>query len=238
MVSMDIDPRLSWLPVGPQVTKTHLDTIICGLRWPHLKTTTRTLPNYNGNSLLHGFGTKIDSQSTALIDATDIGVQKIVQRNTQVGEYPFNDQPNDNSILLSNGVVTQTISLGSQTVNGQVDSGNVVVANFDHLGVKISIVGDQVDGTTTSYSDGALDGKTIIVDKGTGGTFQLGGDSITGEQPEYDIPDLSAGNQFLYLSSISLGTQVTAEKNGRVSSNSDNGPYRLQRSDGPLGGSA
>ena len=177
--------------------KDHIDRIVA-------------LADYNDKSLLRGFGNEVDAQSTALADAAATGVHQITQRTAQASEYTFIDQPADNSITLGNGVTTQTISFESQTVNGQVDSGKTLVANFDRLGIKVTLAGDQVEDAAGSYSDGELDGKTIIIKEGVGGTFQLGNDSIPNDQLQYDIPDLTSAGQILDLSSISLGTQDSA----------------------------
>ena len=175
------------------------------------------LADYNDKSLLRGFGNEVDAQSTALTDAANTGVHQITQRTAQAGEYTFIDQVQDNSITLGNGVTTQTISFGSQTVDGwavglrsEVDSGKTLVANFDRLGIKVTLAGDQVEDAAGSYSDGNLNGKTIIIKEGTGGTFQLGNDSIPSDQLEYDIPDLTSAGQVLDLSFISIGTQDSA----------------------------
>ncbi len=137
-------------------------------------------------------------------------MHRITQRTAQAGEYTFIDQPADDSITLGNGVTTQTISFGSQTVNGQVDSRKTLVANFDRLGIKVTLAGDQGEEAAGSYSDGELDGKTIIIKEGVGGTFQLGNDSIPNDQLEYDIPDRTSAGQILDLSLISIGTQDSA----------------------------
>jgi len=48
------------------------------------------------------------------------------------------------------------------------------VANFDRLGVQVTLAGASVDGATGAYSDGDLDGTTIQVDSGTGVRFRWG----------------------------------------------------------------
>ena len=167
--------------------------------------------NYNEQILLGGFGNQVDANSsTALTDAADTGVQRITLSATQAGTYTISDSPDDNEITIGNGVTTQTVNLGSRTVDGQVAFGTSQVVNFDRLGVSVTLSGEQVEDAAGAYTDGELDGKTIIIEEGTGGSFQLGKDPLSADLLEYDIPDLSTKGQILDISNLSIGTREGA----------------------------
>jgi len=166
------------------------------------------LANYNEQTLLRGFGNRVDANSSsALADAADTGVQRITLSATQSGTYTISDSPDDNEITIGNGVTTQTVNLGSRTVDGQVATGTTQVVNFDRLGVSVTLAGEQVEDAAGAYVDGELDGKTIIIEEGTGGSFQLGSDALPADRLEYDIPDLSTNAQVLDISNLSIGTR-------------------------------
>ena len=103
--------------------------------------------------------------------------------------------------------MTQTVSLGSILDGGKVADGTTVVVNFDSLGVEMVLAGADVKGAVGSYQDGDLDGRTLIVSDGTGGTFQLGSDAIAADRLEYDIKDMTIGAPVLNLNGISVNTR-------------------------------
>ena len=138
------------------------------------------------------------------------GVRRIALSATPAGDYTFIDNPGDNQITLGNGVTTQTVNLGSRTVDGAIAAGTTQIVNFDLLGVKVTLAGEQVEDAAGAYVDGELDGKTIIVAEGTGGTFRLGSDTLPADRMEYDIPDLSTASKTLDLSLLSIGAQDSA----------------------------
>ena len=82
-----------------------------------------------------------------------------------------------------------------------------MVADFDRLGVKVILAGNDVEGADGVYDDGDLDGKTLIVESGTGGTFQLGSDGKGAERLEYDIDDLSVDSPLLHIGNLSVATR-------------------------------
>ena len=167
--------------------------------------------NYNEQILLGGFGNQVDANSsTALTDAADTGVQRITLSATQSGTYTISDRPDDNEITIGNGVTTQTVNLGSRTVDGQVAFGTSQVVNFDRLGVSVTLAGEQAENAAGAYADGELHGKTIIIEEGTGGSFQLGRDALSADRLEYDIPDLSTKGQVLDITNLSIGTREGA----------------------------
>jgi flagellin len=191
------------------------------------------LANYNEQSLLRGFGNEIDASfSTALTDAADTGVRRITLSAALSGNYTFIDNPGDNEITIGNGVTTQTVNLGSRTVDGNVATGTTQVVNFDLLGVKVTLAGEQVKDAAGAYVDGELDGKTLIISEGTGGSFQLGSDAVAADRMEYDIPDLSTNGGILDITHLSIGTRDAARGN---LSKMDQAIHRLSTVRGEVG---
>ena len=191
------------------------------------------LANYNEQSLLRGFGNEIDASfSTALTDAADTGVRRITFSAALSGDYTFIDNPGDNEITIGNGVTTQTVNLGSRTVDGNVATGTTQVVNFDLLGVKVTLAGEQVKDAAGAYVDGELDGKTLIISEGTGGSFQLGSDAVAADRMEYDIPDLSTNGGILDITHLSIGIRDAARGN---LSKMDQAIHRLSTVRGEVG---
>ena len=82
------------------------------------------LANYNEQALLRGFGNEVNTTlATAQTDAADTGVHRITLSAAKAGDYTFVDRAGDNEITLGNGVTTQTINLGSRTVDGEIATG-------------------------------------------------------------------------------------------------------------------
>lgn len=164
---------------------------------------------YNGQTLLTGFGARADETvSTALTDEADTGVARISASGTPTGTYTFIDNGGDGEITLGNGTVTQTIRMATQLDTGlNVATGSTVVANFDRLGVQVTLAGqDGSPNTTGSYIDGDLNGKTVAVTGGTGGSFQVGADNVTEDRIDVGIHDMRASAAFLNLNAVSMST--------------------------------
>ena len=123
------------------------------------------------------------------------------------GTYTFIDDGNDDTLTLGNGTVTQTVDLGVRLVDGSVAAETETLANFDQLGIEVFLAGDDVDGVAGSFSDGDLDGRTIVVSGGTGGSFQLGSDGKNADRLEYDITDMSINSPVLNLGGVSINTR-------------------------------
>lgn len=171
------------------------------------------LASYNGQNLLAGFGTEVQvNTSTAIADAADTGVQRATLSSADAGTYTFLDDSGDGALTLGNGVTTQTIHLGTYLNGAEVADGTVVVANFDQLGVEVYLAGEGVDGVDGGYSDGDLAGKTLVVEEGTGGVFQLGSDADSADRIEYDIRDMTIGGPVLNLSTASIRTRDGARQ--------------------------
>jgi flagellin-like hook-associated protein FlgL len=135
------------------------------------------------------------------------GVQRIHLSSAQEGVYTFFDSGADDAITLGNGVVTQTIRLGPQLDGNQVAAGTTLVANFDQLGVEVVLAGDAVRNAAGSYANGDLDGRTIVVNGGTGGSFQLGSDAVPADRLEYDIRDLTVAGGIIDLAQVGIQTR-------------------------------
>ena len=164
------------------------------------------LAKYNHQNLLSGFGNEVSSASTALTDSLQTGVDRIALGAVEAATYTFTDNAGDGTITLDNGVTSQTLFLDTQLSGGRVADNTTVVANFDKLGIEVILAGDGVDTADGSYEDGDLDGKTIVVESGVGGRFQLGGDADEADRLEYDIPDMTIGGSVLNISGLSINT--------------------------------
>ncbi len=162
---------------------------------------------YNDQVLLTGFGNTIDTASTVVTASNTSGVVDVKVSGASSGTYTFIDSGTDAEITLGNGVVTQTINIGQildTTYN--VATGTSVVANFDRLGVQVTLAGDAVANATGSYVDGELDTQTLIVTDGTGGSFQVGPDDGINNRIEVNIGDMRASGPRLNLNTTSVGT--------------------------------
>lgn len=133
---------------------------------------------YNDTVLLTGFGNTVSQNgaaSTALAGftgATEIGISGAVP-----GTYVFTDtSAEDNqitmSIILEDGTqLSQSIDVGTSLDrdNNQnlVATGTTFLANFDRMGIQVTLVGPEVDtNSTTLRSTGADggDGGELIID--------------------------------------------------------------------------
>ncbi len=179
--------------------------------------------SYNNSTLLSGFGNILDQDplaSTAL-DSPTTGLINVQLTGAEAGTYVFEDSSNsDNQITLGNGVVTQTIDIGPAldvdgAAGGVVASGSAIVANFDRLGVQLTLSGQKnAEGNnpaTTGYRDGELDTLNLVVNTGTGGTFQVGPDDAADNRIEVNIQDMRASGAFLNLGGASLASLPSAQ---------------------------
>ena len=162
---------------------------------------------YNDQVLLTGFGNTVDSTSTTLTTSHTSGVIDVKISGASSGTYNFIDDQDDAAITLGNGTVSQTINIGQILDTGlNVATGTTVVANFDRLGVQVTLAGSGVSTATGSYVDGDLNGQTIIVTDGAGGSFQVGPDDGINNRIEVTIDDMRASGQRLILNTTSVST--------------------------------
>ena len=161
---------------------------------------------YNDQVLLTGYGNTVDSTSSALTNSNTTGVSAIKISGAATGTYTFADSTGDSEITLGNGTVTQTIRIATMLDGADVATGTTIVANFDRLGVQITLAGTEVSNATGNYSDGDLDDETIVVDASTGGSFQVGPDDGVNNRIEVGIQDMRASGTILNLNTTAVGT--------------------------------
>ena len=166
---------------------------------------------YNDQVILTGFGNTIDDASTTVTLSNVSGVNGVKISGASSGTYTFIDTGNDAEITLGNGIVSQTIDIGQiLDTSLNVATGTTVVANFDRLGIQVTLAGSNVGGATGSYVDGELNGQTIIVTAGTGGSFQVGPDDGINNRIEVNIDDMRASGPRLNLNTTSVATLLSA----------------------------
>ena len=91
-----------------------------------------------------------------------------------------------------------------------VATGTQIVANFDRVGVQVTLAGASVSNATGSYSDGDLEAQTIVVAAGTGGSFQVGPTDRAYNRIEVNVGDMSASGANLNLNTASVATISSA----------------------------
>ena len=163
--------------------------------------------SYNNSTLLSGYGNTLDNDlaaSTALASSTT-GVVNVQLASAAAGTYRFIDNlSDDNQITLGNGVATQTIDIGpaldTDDVGAVVATASSIVANFDRLGIALTLSGQRdaegLNPAITAYRDSGLDGKTLEINSGTGGIFQVGADDGAVHRIEMGIRDMRASGAF------------------------------------------
>ncbi|MFC1525854.1 flagellin [Candidatus Latescibacterota bacterium] len=164
---------------------------------------------YNNQNLLTGYGNTVSSGSTVVTASNTSGVSRVAISGGGAGTYTFVDGAAD-TITLGNGTVSQTISVGTIMDGGNVATGTQVVANFDRLGIQVTLAGAGVAGATGQYTQGDLDAQTILVDQGTGGSFQVGPKDRAYNRIEVSINDMSATGVNLNLNTASVSTLTTS----------------------------
>jgi flagellin len=168
---------------------------------------------YNEQSLLTGFGNLVKDTSTALTASNDSGVTGIKISGASTGTYTFVDAGGadaDGEVTLGNGTTTQTIRLATMLDGSDVATGTQVVANFDRLGVQVTLAGADVSNATGSYTDGDLSDQTIVVEAGQGGSFQVGPTDAAYNRLEIGIADMKATGNTLNLEPASVATITSA----------------------------
>ena len=166
---------------------------------------------YNDQALLTGFGNSLDENaSTALTDAATTGVVRISISGVSDGTYTMTDNA-DGTLSIGNNTVSQTLNLNTVLDGNQVATGSTAVLNFDRLGISMTVAGNDVSGAAGDYEVGDLDGKTIVVTGAAGGSFQVGANDGAEDRIGVNIADMRASGVFLNLSTLSVGTQASAQ---------------------------
>ena len=159
---------------------------------------------YNNNVLLTGFGNSVSQNSTSVSASATTGVANLAISGASKGVYTFIDNSGDSELVLGNGMVTQSINMGPLINNGSVATGSLAVANFDRLGIQVTLAGLGASQTPGSYSNGDLDGRTIIVDGNENGSFQVGPVDTSFNRLEIGIRDMRASGDLLGLGGLSI----------------------------------
>ena len=161
---------------------------------------------YNNSTLLTGFGNQVSTGSTALTASATTGVANITLAAAESGTYSFVDSTSDGSLTLGNGAATQTLNMGTLLDGTVVATGSSVVANFDRLGIQVTLAGANALGASGDYVDGDLSGRNLIVESGTGGVFQVGPRDSFVNRIEVGIADLRATGNELNLDTLAIDT--------------------------------
>lgn len=166
---------------------------------------------FNQQTMLTGFGNTVSTASTVVTSSNTSGVTNTKISGAQSGTYTFQDAgTTDNQITLGNGTVSQTINVGTFLDGTTVATGTQVVANFDRLGIQLTIAGSGVEGATGTYVDGDLNGQTVIIESGTGGSYQVGPKDQAFNRIEVNIRDMRASGSVLNLNPTSVSTITDA----------------------------
>ena len=145
---------------------------------------------YNGRQLLTGGNNKLDSGSTALAAAAETGLTNVLVRDAEAGTYTFVDEPGDGFLTLGDGVHTQTVSIaGDLGEDGLLGQGEFHKVRFERLGVEITLTGENVRGAPGNYTDGVLQGQTLIVEQDSDLTFQVGPSETSNDVSRVAIRD-------------------------------------------------
>ena len=166
---------------------------------------------FNNQVLLTGFGNAVSSLSSALVASDATGVTNVAISGAAAGTFTFIDTADDSDLTLGNGSMTQTISLGTALDGSVVATGTKIVANFDRLGIQVTLAGVGAADATGSFSDGDLNNYELVVEEGTGASLQIGPSDSSFNRLELSIPDLTATGDELNLESTSVSTQTTAQ---------------------------
>ena len=169
---------------------------------------------YNDKTLLSEFGNVVDeSASTALTASATTGVTRIRLSGAvaMAGTYTFVDNAGDGEVTLGNGTMSQTIRVSPLLDQDGVATGTTSVLNFDRLGIQVTVAGHGVNNATGSYVEGDLNGTTLVVDEGNGGSFQVGADGMAEDRVGVSLGDMRASGNTLNLNPVSLSTQSGAQ---------------------------
>ena len=181
--------------------------------------------SYNDTTLLSGYGNRLNGDATVsdALASTTTGVVGVQISGAAAGSYVFVDAAgtNDREITLGNGVATQTIDIGPALDSdggaqaGVVASGSAIVANFDRLGIQLTLSGARdavaLNPATDGYRDGDLDGAALVISQGTGGTFQVGPDDGAVHRIEINIRDMRASGTALNLGASSVSSLSSSQ---------------------------
>ena len=169
---------------------------------------------YNGRNLLVGSAGIETETSTAMTDSADTGVAAVRLSGAEVGTYTFVDAADESAISLGNGATTQTLDMGTILDANKVADGTNIVANFDRLGVQVTLSGAGAlrPSGVGEYQSGDLDGKGLIIGESGPVTFQVGPSSEEEDLFAFALPDMRAASDTLQVDRVVLSTQASARR--------------------------
>jgi flagellin len=138
---------------------------------------------YNDQILLTGFGNTV-TQDKTISTALDgfSGVREVGISGAVPGTYVFTDSGTDDNqitlgVTLADGTeLKQSIDVGAtldrDSGKNLVATGTTFVANFDRLGVQVTLVGPNVDTANNTF-------KSSVADGGTGGSVVIGNQTVS-----------------------------------------------------------
>jgi len=169
---------------------------------------------YNGRNLLVGSAEIEAENSTAITDSADTGVAAVNLSGAEVGTYTFVDAADGSDIALGNGTITQTLDMGTILDSNKVADGTNIVANFDRLGVQVTLSGAGAlrPSGVGDYQSGDLDGKGLIIAESGPVTFLVGPSSEEQDLFAFSLPDMRAASDTLQVDKVVLSTQASARR--------------------------
>ena len=166
---------------------------------------------YNNDPLLAGRAAVDEQASTAALDAADTGVVKVELSGAQGGTYTFEDSDQEETLTLGNGIVSQTLNLATPLHDGRVADGTRLIANFDRLGIRVTLGGAGAS-PAGDYESGDLDGKSLVLEEEESRVFHVSPTAAAEGQLELELPDLRPGSEALDLGGVSISSQLGARE--------------------------
>lgn len=161
-----------------------------------------TSTEYNGTKLING-GYSGNTVSTSATTATpELGVQEIAINGAAAGTYTITDS-SGSTLTITDGSTTQTVTLTGSGTSGAPADGETITANFSELGITLTL--------NQAYDDQDLNSKTVVVDAGSGGEFQVGADNAADNRVSFSIGNLQASGSTLNLSSVTVSSKSAAQ---------------------------
>jgi len=157
---------------------------------------------YNGTALINGSYSGNSVSYDAGTATADLGVQQIVLNGASSGTYTISDAAGT-TLTMTNGTVTQTVTLTGTGTLGAPADGETITANFSELGITLTL--------NAAYDDTELASKTVVVDSGDGGQFQVGADNDSYNRISFSIGNLKATGSTLALSSADISSRSNAQ---------------------------
>ena len=166
---------------------------------------------YNGKNLLTGAITRVGTESTAVTDNAQTGLSRVRLTGADTGVFVFADEPGDGKITLGNGIATQTVTFDTSADGTVAEPGTGRVVRFRRLNIEVTLAGEG-NPDTGAYRDGALDGKTVVVEGINELSFQVGPSETSNDVNKLLISDMRASGPTLNLGDLSIVTRQDAQR--------------------------